>query len=51
MKITKAKIWKKVDISIISKIKYENPYKDIDIIVTFTHESNKEIKCILEWRK
>lgn len=49
MKTIKAKIWRKVDISIRSKIKYENPYKDIDIIVTFIHESNKEIKLNAFW--
>ena len=44
MKIIKAKVWRKIDIQINSKIKYDNPYKDIDIIVTFIHESNKIIK-------
>ncbi len=49
MKIIKAKVWRKIDIQINSKIKYDNPYKDIDIIVTFIHESNKIIKLNAFW--
>lgn len=40
----KAKVWRKVDISIKSEIKYNNPYKDINIVATFIHECNKEIR-------
>lgn len=49
MKIIKANVWRKVDISIKSEIKYDNPYKDIDIVVTFIHENNKEIKLNAFW--
>ena len=45
----KAKVWRKFDISIKSEIEYDNPYKDIDIVVTFIHESNKEIKLNAFW--
>lgn len=44
----KAKLWNRIDIKINSSIKYNNPYKDVEIIGIFKHD-NIEIKLNAFW--
>ena len=48
MNVLNTEIWKKIDIKINSSIKYDNPYKDVEIIGIFKNNET-EIKLKAFW--
>ena len=47
--INNAVVWNPLEIQLVSNKVYENPYTDVEVNATFTHEDGKEIKILGFW--